>query len=227
MKKKQTVLTSLVLSGAVMVMAPQAWSQTGGSSGSGSSPSQKSSEGSGIGGSNRDTGSNRDASGSVGSSTDTQTQRDQSGRMGSSRRGAGHMAAGTHMSKDKVKEVQAALKNKGMDPGPEDGMMGPKTQAALREFQKSNNLQVTGRIDEKTASALGVEMAGASSMGSSSGASSGMGSSSSERSTGSAAGKGSGASGARSGGSSAYPDSTSLGKGSTAGKLESTDGNPK
>ena len=71
------------------------------------------------------------------------------------------------MSKDKVKEVQAALKNKGMDPGPEDGVLGPKTQSALREFQKSNSLQATGRIDEKTASALGVNVATSGSSGSS------------------------------------------------------------
>jgi peptidoglycan hydrolase-like protein with peptidoglycan-binding domain len=168
-KTHSTVLSSLVLSGAVLVMAPQAWSQTGGSSG-GSSPSgsEKSSEPSGSGSSRGTSGTGSSSSGS-----DVQTQRDRSGSMGSSRRASGS----GHISKDKVKEVQAALKSKGMDPGPEDGVMGPKTQAALREFQKSNSLQATGRIDEKTASALGVDVASSSS--------SGMGSSSSGSSTGS------------------------------------------
>jgi hypothetical protein len=118
--------------------------------------------------------------------------------MGSSRRAS----SSAHMSKDKVKEVQAALKSKGMDPGPEDGVLGRKTQQAIREFQKSNNLQATGRIDDKTASALGVDVS-SSDMGSSS--SSGMGTSSSPSSSvgsssssdrGSSSGMGSSSSGA-------------------------------
>jgi len=129
-----------------------------------------------------------------------ETQREQGG------------AGAQRMSKDKVKEVQAALKSKGMDPGPEDGVMGQKTQAALREFQKSNNLQVTGRIDEKTADALGVDIAGAGS------SSSGMGSStpgsSSARESGSgASSSGSSATGGKSGAS--QPPSGAKG-GSTA-----------
>src|SRR6185503_3365693 len=153
MKKTHSiVLSSLVLSGAVLVMAPYAWSQTGGSSGTGSS--QKSSD------------AYKGSSSS--SSSDMHTQKDPSTSTSSSR------ASTTRMSKDKVKAVQAALKNKGMDPGPEDGVLGPKTQQALREFQKSNNLSATGRLDDKTVSALGVD-AGAG-MGSSS-SSSGMGNS--------------------------------------------------
>jgi hypothetical protein len=79
-------------------------------------------------------------------------------QAGSETRGAGKW------SKDKVKAIQEALKTKGFDPGPADGVVGPKTGQALRDFQKSQNLQATGRIDDKTASALGVEggMAGGS-----------------------------------------------------------------
>jgi peptidoglycan hydrolase-like protein with peptidoglycan-binding domain len=32
-----------------------------------------------------------------------------------------------------------------------DGFWGPNTQAAIRNFQDSRGLNVTGRIDEKTA----------------------------------------------------------------------------
>jgi len=60
------------------------------------------------------------------------------------------------MSKETVREAQMALKNKGMDPGPIDGMMGPKTMSALREFQTQNHLQATGKLDERTQTALGV-----------------------------------------------------------------------
>jgi len=175
MKKK--VVSSLLLSGAVFVMAPQAWSQSGGPSGSGSAGSGKSGEtraqkpsDSPMGGQQRST---------PGSSSELQSER------GSA---SGQRMAGQQLSKDKVKEIQEALKDKGNDPGQIDGIMGPKTQQALRAFQKSENLQVTGRVDEKTASALGVDVdkAGTSSMGSerssSGSSSSGLGSSSSGKS---------------------------------------------
>jgi peptidoglycan hydrolase-like protein with peptidoglycan-binding domain len=64
-------------------------------------------------------------------------------------------------SKDEVKKIQEALKSKGHDPGMADGIMGPKTQQAMRAFQKKNNIEVTGRLDDKTASALGVESSAA------------------------------------------------------------------
>jgi peptidoglycan hydrolase-like protein with peptidoglycan-binding domain len=57
---------------------------------------------------------------------------------------------------DQVKSLQKALQDKGMDPGPVDGMMGPKTQAALRAYQKDQNLPQTGRTDAQTLEKLGV-----------------------------------------------------------------------
>ncbi len=59
---------------------------------------------------------------------------------------------------DQVKKIQEALKDKGQDPGTIDGIMGKKTHEAIRAFQKSNNLKVTGRVDKETADKLGVEM---------------------------------------------------------------------
>ena len=53
--------------------------------------------------------------------------------------------------------AQQALKDKGHDPGSVDGVMGPKTQAALKDFQKSQGIQDTGRLDAETMSKLGVE----------------------------------------------------------------------
>ncbi len=49
-----------------------------------------------------------------------------------------------------VRQVQVALKDQGQNPGPIDGIMGSRTQAALREFQKANGLQQTGILDEVT-----------------------------------------------------------------------------
>jgi len=51
---------------------------------------------------------------------------------------------------DELSGVQARLKNLGFDPGPIDGKMGPRTQAALREFQESHELKQSGRENEET-----------------------------------------------------------------------------
>jgi len=60
---------------------------------------------------------------------------------------------------DEIKKVQEALKAKGDDPGAIDGRMGHKTHAALRAFQKSNGLKITGSLDKETADKLGVQLA--------------------------------------------------------------------
>jgi peptidoglycan hydrolase-like protein with peptidoglycan-binding domain len=55
-----------------------------------------------------------------------------------------------------VSAVQNALKDKGFDPGPIDGIMGPRTRAALRRYQTQNHLKVDGRLDSETQASLGV-----------------------------------------------------------------------
>jgi len=57
---------------------------------------------------------------------------------------------------EQVKSVQKALQEKGMDPGPIDGVMGPKTMAALKAFQKDQKLTESGRLDDQTRDKLGV-----------------------------------------------------------------------
>lgn len=54
----------------------------------------------------------------------------------------------------KVEELQQALKDADFYPGPVDGMMGTQTRAAIREFQKVNQLRATGKIDMATWSIL-------------------------------------------------------------------------
>jgi len=54
----------------------------------------------------------------------------------------------------KVEEVQNILKYYGFKPGPVDGRMGAQTRMAIRKFQKSKGLKVTGRVDSITWSAL-------------------------------------------------------------------------
>ncbi len=55
--------------------------------------------------------------------------------------------------------VQEALVVKGFDPGPIDGIWGPKTKAAVVQYQESAGLTANGQIDDQTKSGL---MAGAS-----------------------------------------------------------------
>ena len=53
--------------------------------------------------------------------------------------------------------VQGRLSHLGFDPGPIDGVLGPRTGAALRVFQQKHHLEVTGRPDDATRSRLELE----------------------------------------------------------------------
>lgn len=55
---------------------------------------------------------------------------------------------------EEVSGVQARLNNLGFDCGKIDGVLGPKTEAALIEFQKQYGLLDTGNIDEQTIAKL-------------------------------------------------------------------------
>jgi len=46
-----------------------------------------------------------------------------------------------------IAEVQRMLKHEGFYTGSIDGIIGPETRAAIRAFQASHGLRVTGRID--------------------------------------------------------------------------------
>jgi peptidoglycan hydrolase-like protein with peptidoglycan-binding domain len=64
---------------------------------------------------------------------------------------------GKQASSTQIRRAQEVLKSEGHNPGPIDGVMGPKTQEALRQFQRQENLQETGRLDRQTAEKLGLE----------------------------------------------------------------------
>lgn len=85
--------------------------------------------------------------------------------MGKSRAGSSDTAA-TSGNTGNIKEVQEALKDKGHDPGPVDGIMGARTKEALKSFQTASNLQPTGTLNAETAQQLGVEAGSSSSSGS-------------------------------------------------------------
>ena len=55
-----------------------------------------------------------------------------------------------------IKKVQETLRDKGYYSAEIDGLIGPKTRAGIRQYQKSENLPVTGRLDAATAGKFGV-----------------------------------------------------------------------
>lgn len=61
------------------------------------------------------------------------------------------------MSGGDVKLVQERLNALGFDCGEADGILGPKTERAIRSFQATKNLTVDGIVGEKTCKALGGE----------------------------------------------------------------------
>ncbi len=54
-----------------------------------------------------------------------------------------------------TKEIQAALKKAGFDPGSIDGKLGPRTTQAIKEFQRIKGLKVDGKVGLRTWSELG------------------------------------------------------------------------
>lgn len=56
-----------------------------------------------------------------------------------------------------VSEAQQALKDKGYDPGPIDGIDGPLTRAAVHSYQEKENINADGRLGPKTLDSLGVK----------------------------------------------------------------------
>ena len=50
--------------------------------------------------------------------------------------------------------IQRGLRERGFDPGPLDGIAGPRTRAALRRWQTAEGLPPTGYLDEAAARAL-------------------------------------------------------------------------
>ena len=57
-----------------------------------------------------------------------------------------------------VSRIQNILKDKGFDAGPSDGILGPRTSHALRGFQESGGLAVTGKPDKETLRALAPDV---------------------------------------------------------------------
>jgi peptidoglycan hydrolase-like protein with peptidoglycan-binding domain len=66
------------------------------------------------------------------------------------------LASAAKLSKKDIEKVQQSLTDKGFHPGNVDGVLGARTRGGIGEYQKSENLPVTGRLDAETAGKLGV-----------------------------------------------------------------------
>ena len=55
-----------------------------------------------------------------------------------------------------VRRAQKILQSEGFDPGPINGVLGPKTEEALLEFQQKHGIEATGWLDRETRAKLGV-----------------------------------------------------------------------
>lgn len=78
-----------------------------------------------------------------------------------------HMSNGGMHDSATVRQLQQQLAQRGYDPGPVDGQYGPRTRAAVEEFQRSQGISAQG-LDAATMTALGVDAAAGSSPGNSS-----------------------------------------------------------
>ena len=55
-----------------------------------------------------------------------------------------------------IKAVQQKLTEGGYQPGPVDGLEGPRTRAAIQAFQRDNNLSPDGELGHDTLHSLGL-----------------------------------------------------------------------
>jgi Transglycosylase SLT domain/Putative peptidoglycan binding domain/LysM domain len=69
--------------------------------------------------------------------------------------GALAAAPGTFAASARVAALQVGLRAHGFDPGPVDGLRGPRTAGALTAFQRKHGLRSTGRLSRSTRRALG------------------------------------------------------------------------
>jgi len=82
----------------------------------------------------------------------TEKKTDETGKATETKKPAAKKTSG--ISSSKVRETQTALKKQGFDPGPIDGIMGPMTMTALRNYQSHNKLEATGTLTKETENSL-------------------------------------------------------------------------
>ena len=90
----------------------------------------------------------------AGLNSQSDTKQQQAGASEMGQRQAGAMK----LDSKRVNEMQKALNEKGYAVGRVDGVVGPQTTNAIREFQRKEGLSTTGQPDQQTLKALGIEV---------------------------------------------------------------------
>jgi peptidoglycan hydrolase-like protein with peptidoglycan-binding domain len=88
----------------------------------------------------------------------TQQQQPNPGQTASQSRGGAEELSSQQLNSRQVREIQQGLDKKGFNVGRVDGIWGPETEMAFKDFQKSQNMPSTGQIDSRSLVALGINV---------------------------------------------------------------------
>ncbi|HVV92318.1 MAG TPA: peptidoglycan-binding domain-containing protein [Hyphomicrobiales bacterium] len=88
----------------------------------------------------------------------SQVQTSPSGGMQSNKSEISTPISPESLSKQQIKQVQQALNQNGFQNVKPDGVWGPDTADALKQFQQKQNIQANGELDQQTLSALNVQV---------------------------------------------------------------------
>lgn len=72
------------------------------------------------------------------------------------RTGSAEPAPAPGLSREQRAAAQRALNARGYDAGPPDGVLGPRSRIAIRNFQGANNISTSGELDSATMERLGL-----------------------------------------------------------------------
>ncbi|MEM1318341.1 MAG: peptidoglycan-binding domain-containing protein, partial [Pseudomonadota bacterium] len=70
--------------------------------------------------------------------------------------GGSNVRSASSSGNSMVLKAQTLLNQRGFDVGTPDGLAGPQTRKAVRDFQRSAGIPVTGEIDRETLRALDI-----------------------------------------------------------------------
>jgi peptidoglycan hydrolase-like protein with peptidoglycan-binding domain len=85
-----------------------------------------------------------------------------SAKQGMQQQGAAAGASASQMQHDQstVRQAQERLNQLGYDAGAPDGIWGPQTEAALKQYQEKQGLTPSGELDQRTIAELGLDSVG-------------------------------------------------------------------
>lgn len=69
----------------------------------------------------------------------------------------GQSGQSAQLDQNTARQVQQQLQAQGYDVGQVDGIWGPQSRQALMNFQRDQNMQASGRPDQQTMAALGID----------------------------------------------------------------------